>query len=40
MLRAMEINGTAAIVSGGASGLGAATVRMLGAAGAKFRRSS
>jgi len=31
----MEINGTAAIVSGGASGLGAATVRALAAAGAK-----
>ncbi len=35
MLRAMEINGTAAIVSGGASGLGAATARVLAAAGAK-----
>jgi NAD(P)-dependent dehydrogenase (short-subunit alcohol dehydrogenase family) len=35
MLPAMEINGTAAIVSGGASGLGAATVRALAAAGAK-----
>ena len=32
---AMEIKGTAAIVSGGASGLGAATVRALAAAGAK-----
>ncbi|MBO0837827.1 MAG: SDR family NAD(P)-dependent oxidoreductase, partial [Actinobacteria bacterium] len=31
----MEINGTAAIVSGGASGLGAATARALGAAGAR-----
>ena len=31
----MKINGTAAIVSGGASGLGAATVRMLAAAGAR-----
>jgi NAD(P)-dependent dehydrogenase (short-subunit alcohol dehydrogenase family) len=31
----MEINGTAAIVSGGASGLGAATARALAAAGAK-----
>jgi NAD(P)-dependent dehydrogenase (short-subunit alcohol dehydrogenase family) len=31
----MEINGTAAIVSGGASGLGAATVRTLAAAGAR-----
>ena len=35
MLRAMKINGTAAIVSGGASGLGEATVRNLAAAGAK-----
>jgi NAD(P)-dependent dehydrogenase (short-subunit alcohol dehydrogenase family) len=35
MLPAMEINGTAAIVSGGASGLGAATARALAAAGAK-----
>src|SRR5215472_8897470 len=35
MLRAMKINGTAAIVSGGASGLGEATVRDLAAAGAK-----
>src|SRR5215472_12679692 len=35
MLRAMKINGTAAIVSGGASGLGEATVRDLAAAGSK-----
>ncbi len=31
----MELNGTAAIVTGGASGLGAATARMLAAQGAK-----
>src|SRR5580692_10880800 len=30
----MDLNGTAAIVSGGASGLGAATARVLAAAGA------
>jgi NAD(P)-dependent dehydrogenase (short-subunit alcohol dehydrogenase family) len=35
MLRAMELNGTAAIVSGGASGLGEATSRMLAAAGSR-----
>ncbi len=35
MLPAMELNGTAAIVSGGASGLGEATVRELAAAGSK-----
>jgi NAD(P)-dependent dehydrogenase (short-subunit alcohol dehydrogenase family) len=35
MLPAMELNGTAAIVSGGASGLGEATVRALAAAGSK-----
>jgi NAD(P)-dependent dehydrogenase (short-subunit alcohol dehydrogenase family) len=34
MLPAMELNGTSAIVSGGASGLGEATVRELAAAGA------
>ena len=34
MLPVMELNGTAAIVSGGASGLGAATARALAAAGA------
>src|SRR5581483_7949184 len=34
MLPVMELNGTAAIVSGGASGLGAATARVLAAAGA------
>jgi NAD(P)-dependent dehydrogenase (short-subunit alcohol dehydrogenase family) len=34
MLRNMELNGTAAIVSGGASGLGEATARVLAAAGA------
>ncbi len=33
MLRGMELNGTAAIVSGGASGLGEATARVLAAAG-------
>jgi NAD(P)-dependent dehydrogenase (short-subunit alcohol dehydrogenase family) len=33
MLRIMELNGTAAIVSGGASGLGEATARVLAAAG-------
>jgi NAD(P)-dependent dehydrogenase (short-subunit alcohol dehydrogenase family) len=33
MLRPMELNGTTAIVSGGASGLGEATVRALAAAG-------
>jgi NAD(P)-dependent dehydrogenase (short-subunit alcohol dehydrogenase family) len=33
MLPAMELNGTSAIVSGGASGLGEATVRALAAAG-------
>jgi NAD(P)-dependent dehydrogenase (short-subunit alcohol dehydrogenase family) len=35
MLRAMELNGTSAIVSGGASGLGEATVRALAAAGCR-----
>jgi NAD(P)-dependent dehydrogenase (short-subunit alcohol dehydrogenase family) len=35
MLPAMELNGTAAIVSGGASGLGEATVRELASAGSK-----
>ncbi len=35
MLPAMNLNGTAAIVSGGASGLGEATVRALAAAGCK-----
>jgi NAD(P)-dependent dehydrogenase (short-subunit alcohol dehydrogenase family) len=35
MLPAMELNGTSAIVSGGASGLGEATVRGLAAAGCK-----
>jgi NAD(P)-dependent dehydrogenase (short-subunit alcohol dehydrogenase family) len=34
MLRDMELNGTAAIISGGASGLGEATARALAAAGA------
>jgi NAD(P)-dependent dehydrogenase (short-subunit alcohol dehydrogenase family) len=34
MLRDMELNGTAAVVSGGASGLGEATARVLAAAGA------
>jgi NAD(P)-dependent dehydrogenase (short-subunit alcohol dehydrogenase family) len=34
MLPDMELNGTSAIVSGGASGLGEATARMLAAAGA------
>ena len=34
MLPVMELNGTAAIISGGASGLGAATARALAAAGA------
>jgi len=34
MLPGMELNGTAAVVSGGASGLGEATARMLAAAGA------
>ena len=34
MLRSMDLNGTAAIVSGGASGLGEATARVLAAAGA------
>jgi NAD(P)-dependent dehydrogenase (short-subunit alcohol dehydrogenase family) len=34
MLPGMDLNGTAAIVSGGASGLGAATARALAAAGA------
>jgi NAD(P)-dependent dehydrogenase (short-subunit alcohol dehydrogenase family) len=34
MLPDMELNGTAAVVSGGASGLGEATARMLAAAGA------
>ena len=34
MLPVMELNGTAAVVSGGASGLGEATARMLAAAGA------
>ncbi len=34
MLAAMELNGTSAIVTGGASGLGAATARVLAAAGA------
>ena len=33
MLRAMELSGTAAIISGGASGLGEATARELAAAG-------
>ena len=35
MLPAMELNGTAAIVSGGASGLGEGTSRMLAAAGCR-----
>jgi NAD(P)-dependent dehydrogenase (short-subunit alcohol dehydrogenase family) len=35
MLRGMELNGTAAIVSGGASGLGEATARVLAAAGSR-----
>jgi NAD(P)-dependent dehydrogenase (short-subunit alcohol dehydrogenase family) len=35
MLPAMELNGTAAIVSGGASGLGEATARALAAAGSR-----
>src|SRR5262249_1949120 len=35
MLRAMNLNGTAAIVSGGASGLGEATARDLTAAGCR-----
>ncbi len=35
MLRAMELNGVAAVVSGGASGLGEATVRGLAAAGCR-----
>ena len=35
MLRAMELNGVSAIVSGGASGLGEATVRGLAAAGCR-----
>ena len=34
MLAAMELNGTSAIVTGGASGLGEATARVLAAAGA------
>ena len=34
MLLAMELNGTSAVVSGGASGLGEATARVLAAAGA------
>ncbi len=34
MLRNMDLNGTAAVVSGGASGLGEATARVLAAAGA------
>src|ERR1700730_2820787 len=34
MLTAMELNGTSAIVTGGASGLGEATARVLAAAGA------
>jgi NAD(P)-dependent dehydrogenase (short-subunit alcohol dehydrogenase family) len=34
MLPVMELNGTSAVVSGGASGLGEATARMLAAAGA------
>ena len=34
MLLAMELNGTSAVVSGGASGLGEATARMLAAGGA------
>ena len=34
MLAAMELNGTSAIVTGGASGLGEATARALAAAGA------
>ncbi len=34
MLRLMELNGTSAIVTGGASGLGEATARVLAAAGA------
>ena len=33
MLPAMKLNGTAAIISGGASGLGAAVARRLAAAG-------
>jgi NAD(P)-dependent dehydrogenase (short-subunit alcohol dehydrogenase family) len=35
MLRGMELNGTAAIISGGASGLGEATARVLAAAGSR-----
>jgi len=35
MLRLMKLNGTAAIISGGASGLGEATARELAAAGAR-----
>jgi NAD(P)-dependent dehydrogenase (short-subunit alcohol dehydrogenase family) len=34
MLRCMDVNGTSAVVSGGASGLGEATARMLASAGA------
>lgn len=35
MVRLMDINGVSAIVTGGASGLGAATARLLAAQGAK-----
>ncbi|MBC7978485.1 MAG: SDR family NAD(P)-dependent oxidoreductase, partial [Myxococcales bacterium] len=35
MVRGMKLNGTVALVTGGASGLGAATVRRLAAGGAK-----
>ena len=35
MLRGMDLNGTAAVISGGASGLGEATARVLAAAGSR-----